>query len=193
MGVTRVVFMRESRNGYARILNHINMGHRTDPIWNISISAYDGSQYLSEHVSDLTSGQMEAKGKEAYRAKDYVVAEIWFQNIIRSGLVNPVQATNNLALVLLRTKRYQDVIDRTEKALASVPKNEANGPWGDMNPQKANARYNMGKANEALGNLSAAWKQYYEACKLAPTEDRKATLKRLEKLGVDTTGYEVIW
>lgn len=185
--------LRESKNGYARILGHINMGHRTDPIWNISISAYDGTRYVAEHESDLTSGQMEAKGLEAYRAKDYAVAEIWFQNLMRSGLCSEIQAANNLALVFMRTKRYQEAIDRIEKALASAAKSDVIGPWGDMTAHKANARYNVGKANEALENLPAAWKNYYEACKLVPTDERKATLKRLAELDVDTTGYEPIW
>jgi hypothetical protein len=185
--------LRESKNGYAQILSYNNAGHRTDPIWIISISAHDGTRYIDEHVSDLTSGQMEAKGIEAYRAKDYAVAEIWFLNLMRSGLCSEIQAANNLALVLLRTKRYQEVIDRTEKALASAPKSDVIGPWGDMTPHKANANYNLGKAYEALENLPTAWKHYYEACKLVSTDDRKATLKRLAKLGFDTTGYEPIW
>jgi tetratricopeptide (TPR) repeat protein len=185
--------LRESKNGYAQILNHNNVGHPTEPIWHISISAYDATRYIDVHVSDLTSGQMETKGIEAYNAEDYAATEIWFQNLKRSGLCTEIQAENNLVLVLLRTKRYREVIDRTEKALASAPGSDLNGPWGDITPHKANAHYNLGKANEALGNLPAAWKNYYEACKLSPTDQRKATLKRLMKAGVDTTGYEVIW
>jgi len=178
--------LRKSENGYARILNHNNVGNRPSPIWNASISVYDGTRYVAEHVSDLTSGQMEAKGLEAYGAKDYAVAEIWFLNLLRSGLCGEIQATNNLALVLMRTKRYQEAIDRIEKALAA-------GPGGTANSYKANAHYNLGKAYEALENLPAALKNYYEACKLLPTDDRKATLKRLVELGADTAGYEPIW
>ncbi len=183
----------KSKNGYARIVYRNNVGERTNPTWTISISVYDGTQYVTEHVSELTSGQIEAKGVEAYRAKDYAVAEIWFLNLLRSGLCSSIQAENNLALVLLRTKRYQEAIDRIEKALASFHDGTVDSSLADMNRHKANAHYNLGKANEALGNLSAAWKQYYEACKLVPTDQRKATLKRLVKAGVDTTGYEVIW
>ncbi len=190
----------ESKNGYAQLIVGAYRGHRTNPTYVVDVYAYDGERYVLDHASTLSRGHMEEFGIEAYRAKDYVTAEKWFRNLTRSGLGNPVQAENNLALVLLRTKRYQEVLDRATAVMERVEKyNKAHEGkairiYIDVTPdQKANTHYNMGKAYEALKDLPAAWKQYHTACKLLPTDDRKATLKRLAGLGVDTTGYEVIW
>lgn len=189
----------ESKNGYAQLLV-ITYGDRFNPTFATAVYSYDGERYVVAHAPMLSRGQMEEFGIKAYRAKDYVTAEKWFRNLIRSGLGNPVQAENNLALVLLRTKRYQEVIDRATAVMEHVVKyNKAHEGqviriYIDVTPdQNANTHYNMGKAYEALNELPAAWRHYHTACKLLPTDDRKATLKRLAGEGVDTAGYEVIW
>lgn len=189
----------ESKNGYAQLLVG-TYGDRFNPTFATEVYSYNGERYVVDHAPMLSRGQMEEFGIKAYRAKDYVTAEKWFLNLIRSGLGNPVQAENNLALVLLRTKRYQEVIDRFAsvmervKAFNKAHEGQVIPTYIPVTPeQKANAHYNLGKAYEELKELPAAWKNYYEACKLNPTDERKATLKRLVESGVDTTGYKVIW
>lgn len=170
----------------------------TDPIWTVSVSAFDGERYASEHTSDLTMGQMEERALSAYQAKDYPTAEKRFLNLIRCGLGNSLQHENNLALVFMRTDRYEDAIDCIEKAMTVAPplasRPRATDPiWEEKRRHWANAHYNLGKAYEALNDLPAAWKHYHTACKLLPTDDRKATLKWLAEIGVDTKGYDAIW
>ena len=187
----------KSRNGFARILHQINIGERTNPTYVVNVSYYDGEKYVAEHTTELSYGQMEQLGLDAYRRKDYEAAERRFLNVIHSGLGHHVRNENNLAAVLMRTDRNAQAIERLKAALKELDSMEETRPWNDRQraeqlKHRANAEYNLGKAYEAMEDLSTAAKHYQAAYDLVPTEDRKATLERMAELGVSTAGFKIL-
>lgn len=187
-----------SKKGYARLLVNAFLGHRTNPTYVVHVLAFDGESYVSEHSSHMSHGQMRAKGLEAYRKGKYELAEKWFLSIWRRGGGVLLHDENNLAVVYLQTGRYQAALDLLVSAREEFDRivKEDKGKvirraW--KTSDVANMEYNFGKAYEGLKNLPSAWKHYYAAFELQPTEARRSTLTRLIGEGVDTSGYVPIW
>lgn len=187
-----------SKNGYARLLVNAYLGHRTNPTYVVHVLAFNGESYVSEHSSRMSHGQMEAKGLEAYRQGSYELAERWFTSILRRGGGLLLHDENNLAVVYLRTGRYQAALDLLAPARESFDRivekdtgKTIRRAW--KTSDVANTEYNLGKAYEGLKNLSSAWKHYYAAFELQPTDSRRSTLTRLKGAGVDTSAYKPIW
>ena len=188
----------QSKNGYARLLVSDTLGNRTSWTNVVHVLAFDGERYVSEHSAHLSHGQMEEIGLDAYHKKDYATAEKWFTSLVRMKSGKRLHDENNLAVVYLRTGRYEaarDLLVSTMDAFDRIVTGEASETVhrGWSTKDLANTEYTLGKAYEGLKDIPSAWKHYYAAFKQHPNEDRRETLIRLKDMGVDTSGYTPIW
>ena len=114
----------EMRNGWPRIIAPSYTGHRTNPIYVTNVFYHDGQKYALEFDSGYSHGRFTELAYEAYKAKDYDVAEKWYLNAYRMHGERQIDSANDLALVYIKQGRCPAAIALLNKHLESLKPSE---------------------------------------------------------------------
>lgn len=114
----------DKKNGWPRIIAPGYVGHRTNPIYVTRVYYYDGKRYALEFNSGSSHGRFTELAYEAYKAKDYDVAEKWYLNAYRMHGERNIDSANDLALVYIKQGRCPEAVSLLNKHLDSLEPSE---------------------------------------------------------------------
>lgn len=158
------------QQGFLRIFVPMNGGHRTNPEFVTAVFAWDGQRYVNEAGRTATHGYYMDRGRAALQTGDLAAAETSYLNALRMNKVPALGDANNLAVVWLRMRKFEET-----RSLLS-------GLLTDSEPASiaAAAHYNLGRVEEELGRRDAALREYLRANELQPSAARQRKVAELQ-------------
>ncbi|XP_035658812.1 sperm-associated antigen 1-like isoform X3 [Branchiostoma floridae] len=131
---------------------------------------------MSDEEKSRKAEREKDKGNEAFKANDYLEAEVYYTRSI--SIVPSAAAYNNRALAKLRLEKWQDAVDDTNVVLEMEP--------GNLKAllRRAMGRKGLGQREEAIADLTIVLEQEPHNPKakamLKEVQDQKATEKSEE-------------
>ncbi|XP_078584437.1 sperm-associated antigen 1-like isoform X2 [Branchiostoma floridae x Branchiostoma japonicum] len=131
---------------------------------------------MSDEEKSRKAEREKDKGNEAFKANDYLEAEVYYTRSI--SIVPSAAAYNNRALAKLRLEKWQDAVDDTNVVLEMEP--------GNLKAllRRAMGRKGLGQREEAIADLTVVLEQEPHNPKakamLKEVQDQKATEKSEE-------------
>ena len=147
---------------YSIFYTHISIAEQPTPV---VVVVDNRPNYVAE---ESTFSQLNEMGIATYRQNDYIQAISYYEQALVKK-ENNVGVLNNLALALLKLKKFDESIALSNKVIGLT----------ENKKQKANAYFNKGNAQENKGEIIYALQSYRNANELVPSQARLDAYNRM--------------
>lgn len=164
----------ESDGEYLQINYGYIKGHKTNPIYYNSVYRFNGNEYSQYYSPNMTIGEFQNIGLDAYKKGNYQKAYICFKNALLTHHHNKdelLKSANDVAITLIKLNRFKEVRPLLRKYIKNC----------NDNKYLAAAYYNIGLAMENLNNFNKALENFKKSCEYRETNACRTKINKYKR------------